>query len=75
MLPVYNSDPQVDTGEAVLIIAQAETVLDILTEKVLWACLALKRMHFTQEIKHTILLGRVNVEKLVSDHPYPSPYY
>ena len=55
----------------VLIIAQAEAVLDILTEKVLWACLALKRMHFTQEIKHTILLGRVNVEKLVSDHPTP----
>ena len=38
----------------VLIIAQAEAVFDILTEKVLWACLALKRMHFTQEIKHTI---------------------
>ena len=59
----------------VLIIAQAEAVLDILTEKVLWACLALKKMHFTQEIKHTILLGQVNVEKLVSDHPHPSPYY
>ena len=59
----------------VIIKAQAEAVLDILTEKVLWACLALKRMHFTQEIKHTMLLGWVNVEKLVSDHPHPSPYY